>query len=83
MKYKLGEHIINKNGKLRIADDKKHFISLAKREIKEWTKACEKAKSEIIEWQKFIKELEKRGILFHIGLVFITTPSSLFWNYCG
>ena len=41
------------------ADDKKHLIELAKKEIAEWTKARDKAKKEIAEWEKFITELTR------------------------
>ena len=61
MKYELGDFITSKNGKLRIADDKKHLISLARREIKEWQEAKNMAEEEIASWKKFIKELERRG----------------------
>lgn len=60
MKYKLGEHIIRKNGKLSIADDKKHLIKLAYRELDEWKKVRKEAIHEVEEWEAFIEELEKR-----------------------
>lgn len=44
------------------ADDKKHLIELAKKEIVEWTKARDNAEKEIKEWQKFIKNLKRGGI---------------------
>ena len=60
MKYKPGEHIISKNGKLRIADDKKHLIKLAHKELEEWKNVYEKAKIEIEKWRDFIRKLERR-----------------------
>ena len=38
--------------------DKKHLIKLAKKEIKEWSLARDKAIKEIYEWERFIFELE-------------------------
>ena len=58
MKYELGDYITSENGKLKIKNDKKRLIKLAKQEIKEWQGIVDKGKKEIEVWQKFIKRLE-------------------------
>ena len=60
MNYKLGEHIIRKDGKLVIANDKKRLIKLAVNEIQEWIDVREKAKSEIVLWEMFIEDINKK-----------------------
>jgi len=44
MNYEIGDYISSKNGKLKIKNNKKRLIKLAKKEIKEW--------------EKFLKNLE-------------------------
>lgn len=59
-KYNIGDHITTENGKLKIKNDKKRLIKLAKQEIKEWQGIVDNGKKEIAEWEKFISELKNK-----------------------
>ena len=46
MKYKIGDYISSKDGKLKIKNSKKKLIELAEKEIKEWQDFIKKLKGE-------------------------------------